>query len=587
VTIDASGQDSSNRRSAKVASASRVGRRRILSSAALGAAGFSAWALTGCSSSNSNNSNTNSSSAAATRAGSTAAAGASQQATAAGAARSAATPSSSSGSVSISQASLDVQQADPMLQLSGVEAPIVYAETTALYYEDVTGKFVPGVADSIESSPDGMSFVIKVHPGIKFVNDMPLSADDVKFSIDRMISTSFVKAQWAMNIDHADIVDPQTVKVTMKTIAPAWLFNIQGLYTLPKAYIASLGDGDFAPNAYQKAPIGVGPYKLTENKINSYVQFQAYDGYFLGAPRTKQVRINVVPELTTRIAQLQAGETDIIHGLLADNLQAIKGISGASTVSSQGAGGSELTFFDMMKSDSPFADVRVRQAINHAIDRKSILTNLYQGQAILENSLCVKFPSTIGYDPALANTEPFPYDVKTAKDLLAAAGFPNGFTTEITTYDTPTTPGTPQMMQAVSDDLSKVGIKAPVRMMDAGQYVGLFNHHMLTGMGPISFGGVIQDFATTYQIHYLAGAPYSYDNWPDGDDLYNKIQAEIDANKRQSMSQQLLKMLSRDRVPNVPLLATNSIIAIGPKVKAYPQQPGQPYISDIHLIELK
>src|SRR5690606_10006286 len=159
-------------------------------------------------------------------------------------------------------------------------------------------------------------------------------------------------------------------------------------------------------------------------------------------------------------------------------------IDGAQLVRSEGAGGSELTFFDMMKPDSPFHDVNVRMALCHAIDRNSIIDNLYRGEAILQNSLFVKFPATIGYDAELANNEPFPYGVQKAKELLAAAGYEDGFDTETTTYDTTTSPGTPQMMEVVSEQLRQIGVNAPVRFMEAGQYVSLFREKELTGMGP-------------------------------------------------------------------------------------------------------
>ena len=152
-------------------------------------------------------------------------------------------------------------------------------------------------------------------------------------------------------------------------------------------------------------------------------------------------------------------------------------------MSSFGSGSSELTYFDFMKPDSPFGDVRVRKALAHAVNRQEIIDTLYRGLAILQNSLFVKFPATTGYDEELANNEPFPYDVQTAKQLLDAAGYADGFETQITTYDTSTTPGTPQMMEAVSNYLAEVGVISPVRFMEAGLYVGKFRKKELTGMG--------------------------------------------------------------------------------------------------------
>jgi hypothetical protein len=106
-------------------------------------------------------------------------------------------------------------------------------------------------------------------------------------------------------------------------------------------------------------------------------------------------------------------------------------------------------------------------------------------------------------------------------------------------------------------------------------------------MGPISFGGYLADFATQYATHYLKDAPFSYDNWTDGDTLYDKIQHEIDPDKRKTLSQQLVKMLSRDRVPNIALVGTNALIGLGPKVAAYPRPDAEPYLTGIWNIRLK
>jgi peptide/nickel transport system substrate-binding protein len=392
---------------------------------------------------------------------------------------------------------------------------------------------------------------------------------------------------WTANVDRAEVTDPSTVTVYMQRVSPAFYYTLRSMYTMPKNYITGLQDGPWAEKAFNDRPISVGPYKLVENRIGSNETFVAHDKYFLGTPYVRQIKVMVVPELTTKIAQLQAGEVDIVHGVLADQIDAVKATQGAQIVRSQASGSSELTFFDMMKPGSPFADVRVRQALNHAINRKAIVDNLYRGEATIQNSLFVKAPVTIGYSEELAKNEPFPYDPQKAKQLLSAAGYANGFETEIVTYDTTTTPGTPEMMQVVSEFFRQVGVRAPVQFMEAGQYVGKFRDKTLNGMGPISFGGSSPDFATVYENHYLKGSAFSYDDWPEGDEMFHQIQGEVDEAKREKMSQELLKKLSRERIPNIALVAPNALIALGPKVAAYPRPDGEPYLTGLYQIRMK
>ena len=90
----------------------------------------------------------------------------------------------------------------------------------------------------------------------------------------------------------------------------------------------------------------------------------------------------------------------------------------------------------------------------------------------------------------------------------------------------------------------------------------------------------------TYETHFKAGSAFAYDNWEEGDAMFTKIQSELDPKKREDLSKELLRKLSRERVPNITLLAPNSLIGVGPKVKAYPRPPAQPYISHLEHIEL-
>ena len=560
----------------------RVSRRSVLRGASVTVLGLAGAGLIGCGGDDE----------AAAPAAATSAAASGTTAAAATAAAPAA-PAGSSGHVDIAQSSLDTQPGDPHLGTSGIQEPIRVATSTALSALTVEGERVWAVADSIEAAPDAMSYVVKVRQGVTFTNGDPLTAEDVKFSMDRVAAMGSGKASWTRRFASHDVIDAMTVKVTQTAVEPTAYLTLRALYTVPKNYTEGLGDGPWAETKFGAAPIGVGPYRLTENKIGVSETFEAHDGYLLGTPFVKTITVHVVPEVTTKIAQLQAGEVDIVQGLLADQMSQVTAMKGGKIVSSFGSGSSELTYFDMMKPDSPFNDVRVRKALAHAVNRQEIIDTLYLGQAILQNSLHVKFPATVGYDEELAKNEPFPYDPQTAKQLLDAAGYGAGFETEITTYDTSTTPGTPQMMEAVSNYFSQVGVVCPVRFMEAGQYVGQFREKTLTGMGPISFGGLHDDFAVVYETHFLGktgpekAAPFSYDDWQEGDDLWRAIMAETDLEKREKMVQELLRQLSRDRVPNLTLVAPHALVGLGPRIADYPRPPAQPYLSHLEHIRLE
>ena len=261
----------------------RISRRTALRGAGIGATGLLGAALIGCGDDDDDDDDSAPAAAATT------------------APTAAAAPAASRGQVDIAQSSLDTQPGDPHMSTSGIQEPIRRAANTGLYHLAVEGDTVPRVAESIEAADDYLSYTVKVREGITFTNGDPLTGEDVKFSFDRVAAVGTRSTSWLRKFERAELVDAMTVKVYQTKIEPtAWL-DLRRLYTVPRQYTESLDDGPWAENVFGDQPIGVGPYRLTENKIAVLEKFEAHDGYFLGAPFVKTVIVHVVPELTTKI----------------------------------------------------------------------------------------------------------------------------------------------------------------------------------------------------------------------------------------------------------------------------------------------
>jgi peptide/nickel transport system substrate-binding protein len=275
------------------------------------------------------------------------------------------------------------------------------------------GKVIPGIVESYTVSPDGKEINFTLRKGVKFQSGDPLTTADIQFSFDRARKDPFVKGNFT--IDHLEIVDNNSFKIYFKTPDVTFLAAELGYPVESKAYYDRVGETEFV-----KHPIGTGPYKIVDFKTGEYIDLEAFDGYWGGAPAVKQVRFVFVPEDSTRIAKLKTGEADMITQVpypMVSDINKTKGLKIIST-----AAGNRTVFikFQNVNPKTPWYNIKVRQAFAMAINRESIVKDIEYG---LVKSYPALGPGDIGYDPQLQNYE---YNPTKAKALLAEAGYPNG-----------------------------------------------------------------------------------------------------------------------------------------------------------------
>jgi peptide/nickel transport system substrate-binding protein len=226
---------------------------------------------------------------------------------------------------------------------------------------------------------------------------------------------------------------------------------------LPKAHFQKLGADGFA-----KAPIGSGPYRVVKNAIGSSMQLEAVDRHWAtGVPKFKTLTFLLVPEESTRLAQLQAGEADII-AVSRERVPEVKaaGFNVFSKLNDQVV----VVYMQQQWDAVPVSDKRVRQALNFALDKEAILKFVFAGQGVPAVMYPIGSYGVAG--GADATLQPYPYDPQKAKQLLAEAGYANGFETKIYAYVTADLPELPRLSEAVADYLGKIGVKAKITPMD-------------------------------------------------------------------------------------------------------------------------
>jgi peptide/nickel transport system substrate-binding protein len=281
---------------------------------------------------------------------------------------------------------------------------------------DVTGpemSLKPMLAERWEN-PNPNTWRFHIRRGVKFHNGDPLTAEDVKFTIDLgLANKGSTQNSYLGPTETVRVVDPYTVELTTKTPFPPLLANISRLHIVPRVY-AKIGADAFST----KQPIGTGPYKFVEWQHGQRIVLEANPDYWAGAPAPKRLIFRFIPDPSTRAAELKAGGVDIITGPpIAQLKELAAGDTAIVTVPAV-----RVIAYPFNTLQKPLGDVRVRRALNLAVDRETIVKTLLQGYGKPTGQPFI--PGWLGYDPEI---KPFPYDPAQAKKLLADAGYASGF----------------------------------------------------------------------------------------------------------------------------------------------------------------
>lgn len=290
-----------------------------------------------------------------------------------------------------------------------------------LYIRNDKAELVPALAESMTMAPDGLTYTFKLRKGVKFHDGSAMTAEDVKFSLERAINpaTKNPLLAYVKTIDKIDIVNPDTVAIKLKEKDAIFLKKLAFAgWIVPKNYIQSAGEDGFA-----KKPIGTGPFKFVSRSINERIEMEANEMHWGWVPKIKSLVMRTVPEDAVRLAMLQTGEADVVAEMPPPLVERIAALKGVKTLSHPSGEIYWLVFNikDAVK-DSPLLNLQVRRALNHAIDKQSIIASVLKNQAV--QIAGVLAPSVAAVDK---NLQPYPYNPTLAKKMLADAGYPGGF----------------------------------------------------------------------------------------------------------------------------------------------------------------
>ncbi|MGH8058450.1 MAG: ABC transporter substrate-binding protein, partial [Candidatus Entotheonellia bacterium] len=303
---------------------------------------------------------------------------------------------------------------------------------------------------------DATTWEFKLRQGVKFHNGDAFGAEDVKFSIERVLNPETKSPQYGniRGIKEVKIIDAHTVHLITDKPFPLLLERMVFFPIVPKKYFERVGPQVFA----EQAPVGSGPYKFVEWKRDQYVRLERFDGHWRGPAPIKTLIIRVIPETATQVAELKTGGIDIMRNLPPDLMPDLKAHP-STYVSTAPILRTHYVQLDMRSP--PFDKKEVRQAANYAIDRQAIADKLMGGLGRVVPTMVN--PMAFGYDPTV---EPYGYDPTRAKELLQQAGYPNGVA--ITLHVGTSSAFFRQLAEAVTEMLTEVGIRTNLKIWDPG-----------------------------------------------------------------------------------------------------------------------
>jgi dipeptide transport system substrate-binding protein len=343
---------------------------------------------------------------------------------------------------------------------------------------------VPGLAERWTISPDGLEYTFHLRKGVKwhanrsFKPTRDFNADDVLFAIERQWQEShpYFKVTSPNHSYFNDMgmpkllksvtkVDDYTVKFTLNSPEAPFLANLAMEYAgiQSKEYAdAMLKAG--TPEKIDQEPIGTGPFFLVNYQKDAVIRYKAFPEFWGGKAKIDDLVFSITPDASVRWAKLQKGECHVMPYPNPADLDAIRKDPGVQVLEQPGLNVGYLAYNTQKK---PFDDVRVRKALNMAINKKAIIDGVYLSTGIAAKNPIP--PSMWSYNDKIKDD---PYDPEAAKKLLAQAGFPDGFSTDLWAMPVqrPYNPNAKRIAELMQADLAKVGVKAEIKTFEWGEY---------------------------------------------------------------------------------------------------------------------
>ncbi len=437
----------------------------------------------------------------------------------------------------------DVSTLDPYAMFSRTEQSVADHVLQTLTFRDREMNIVPMLATQWRRLEGDLTWEIKLREGIRFHNGESFNAEAVRFSLDlvnrrnaegKSIGGATVAIPSA-EITQIEVVDDMTVRVTTagpKALLPFYLTQI---YMVAPGFYSEATE-----TARSEQIVGTGPYVVSERIRDSHITLTRNPDYWGTPPIEERIAFRVIPEISTRIAELEIGGVHIVPGLPIDQAQILKASPDVRVKTIEG-GRRVLVGITTKGGPVPLQDKRVRQALNYAIDFDAINEGLFAGQATRMAHV---------FNPPFAHKAllPYDYDPDKARGLLAEAGYPDGF--ELSTLDTPVGRWIQdfELAQTIAAQVGEIGVtfSGGVRSYEWGNYRQKLLSYDLPGLFMQASGGEFE--LATEAADLTITSPSNFYRWENEayETLWKELQRELDLGRRREIGLQMQEIIHEE-----------------------------------------
>ena len=438
----------------------------------------------------------------------------------------------------------------------------------SLLWVNEEGELEPALAESYEISEDGTEYTFYLRDDVVFHNGEPFNADSVVLTWERAANADYEYSYYFTNADSVEKIDDYTVKVTTPEPDSTFLRLMADYWAMiPPRYYEEVGEEGFV-----EQPIGTGPFMFVEWVKGDHITMEANPNYWReGLPKVQNLIFRPIPESATRVAAIQTGEVDVVGRLSSEEAQSLLGVPDVKVIRYPSTRIYYIAFNNLTTGlDQPTEDPLVRQAMNYAVDVDAIVDALFDGFGQRATGYVADGEMGFGV------VEPFPYDPEKAKELLAEAGYPDGFE-----MDFACPAGAyiffEQVCEAVQGYLLDVGIETNLEIMESGQY---WEQEAEKQLPPLFGDSWSSTLGEAYNRLYgaLGGWDASYSSWSDPtiDQYLADIETAIDFQERKKLYEDLQVYMQEDP-PFIYLYQLMTFEAINTRVQNYTPRGAEDY----------
>lgn len=457
-------------------------------------------------------------------------------------------------------------------------------------FERGTTNVIPALAEKWDVSEDGKTYVFHLRKGVKFHSNKDFkptrdfNADDVVFSFNRQLDPNhpyhkvsggsyeyFIGMDMQNIIDKVEKVDDYTVKISLKVPNATFLANLaMDFASIYSAQYADAMAKAKTPEKLDSAPIGTGPFEFVSYQKDSAVRYKAFENYWQGKAKIDRLVFSITPDASVRYAKLQKGEC---HAAPYPNPADIAKLKADSNITLLTKPGLNVGYLNFNVQKAPFDNVKVRQALNYAVNKDAIIESVYQGAGqVAKNPIP---PTMWSYNDEVKD---YAYDPEKAKALLKEAGFENGFETDLWAMPVsrPYNPNARRMAELVQADWEKVGVKAKIVSYEWGEYLKRMRagDHQTGMMGWTGDNGDPDNFLNTLLSCAAVESGSNYANFchKEFNDLVTKAAQVTDSAERTALYQQA-QLVFKEQAPWITIAHSTTYFPVRKEVKGYVIDP--------------